>query len=112
MDLDPGIVAYRLKTLDDEGDWFYTWLSVFGTDGSQQVRLLKSGPDVDGDGSSGAVVYGDWRDVEGVQIPFRRALVKGLAETRQTQYITTHCEVVREVPETAFRMPSGAQKGE
>ncbi|MCH7728324.1 MAG: trypsin-like peptidase domain-containing protein [Planctomycetes bacterium] len=105
-------VAYRLKTLDDEGDWFYIWLSVFGTDGRQQVRLLKSGPDLDGDGSSGAVVYGDWRAVEGVKIPFRRALVKGLAEIRQAQYITTHCEVVREVPETAFQMPSKAPKGE
>jgi len=88
-----GQVAYRVKSVDDEGDWFYVWLSVFGQSG-QQVRLLKAGPDVDCNRAAGGMTFGDWKTVQGVKLPFRRNLVKGLSETSELTYTTTGCTTV------------------
>jgi serine protease Do len=87
-------ISYRLKTIDDEGDWFYVWLSVFGQDGAQEVRLLKAGPDLDCDRAAGGMTYRDWRSVDGVMLPFQRDLVKGLSEQVELTYTTTRCDVV------------------
>lgn len=83
-------IAYRMKTVDKEGDWFYVWLSVFGEAG-QEVRLLKAAPDVDCDRSAGGMTFGDWQIVDGVRLPFQRDLVRGLSEAVESTYTMTRC---------------------
>ncbi len=99
------LAAYRLKTLDEMGDWFYIWLSVVDRQSHTSIRLLKSGPDLDGDGRSGAVTYSDWRVVEGLRFPYRRQMVRELSEQPQIRFETTNCEAVGEISEDEFRMP-------
>lgn len=89
-----GQISYRLKTIDDRGDWFYVWLGLFDQQGRRRVELLKCGPDADCDRAAGGVIFGDWRTVESGKWPFRRNLVQGLAEDVKLTYTTTRCESV------------------
>ena len=102
--------AYRMKTLDSEGDWFYVWLSVIDEQSQVSVRLLKSSPDINADKASGAVTYSDWRTAEGIQVPHRRDFVQGLAEESQWRFVTKSCESVQEVADSEFQLPSDAKK--
>ena len=76
-----GRLAYRLMYLDEDDDWFYCWLSLYGESGAPQVRLLKVASHRDCAGDSKGVVFGQWRDVDGVEFPFEKRLVSGLHET-------------------------------
>ncbi len=104
-------VAYRLKTMDDAGEWFYVWLSVLDEHmQTQQVRLLKASPDINGDGRTGAVTYSDWRLVESLRWPFRRHLVRGIAEQVELEFVTTSIESVPQFSAADFAKPQANEK--
>jgi serine protease Do len=101
-----GRVAYRLKSIDAAGDWFYVWLSVLDDGGQPHVELLKSGPDVDADPSRPAVLYADWREIGGLRFPFRRSLVKELAERENLRFVARDFESLKAVSDSEFASPS------
>jgi S1-C subfamily serine protease len=103
-----GQCAYRLKTVDAEGDWFYVWLSLLDQQGTPSVRLLKAGADRDADKSQPAVLYSDWRTVGGIQVPHRRQFVRGLGEQVVMEMVTTNCESLQHVDESVFEKPNDA----
>ena len=99
-------ISYRLRTTDDEGDWFHIWLSVLDAEGQPQVRLLKSGPDADANRSPGAITYHDWQEVDGVRLPFRRELVRELAEQTELIFTTEKC-VTTDLDQGEFEFDKG-----
>ncbi len=98
--------AYRLKTVDAEGDWFYVWLSVTDENSRLNVKLTKTSPDLDGDGPRGAVTYSDWRGIAGVQWPYRRDLVRRLSEESELSFVTQTCETLEEISDAEFVKPN------
>jgi len=102
--------AYRIKTLDNEGDWFYVWLSVIDENSRVSVRLLKSSPDINADKASGAVTYSDWQMAEGIQVPHRREFVQGLGEASQLRFVTKSCESRQEISDSEFQIPGDGKK--
>lgn len=101
-------IAYRVKTVDAAGDWFYVWLSVLGEHGRPEVRLLKASADLDSGGFGGAVTFADWQMVAGVRLPFRRELVRGLSEQTVLRMVAENCELLSEVADVEFRSPAHA----
>ncbi|MEQ8787854.1 MAG: trypsin-like peptidase domain-containing protein [Pirellulaceae bacterium] len=100
-----GQTAYRLKTLDDGGDWFYLWLRVEPGVDHAVVTLLKCGPSLDAAAPDAATVFDDWRLVDGIRWPHRRVLVNGLSETPLAT-ITTESARAYEPSDDDFRLPS------
>jgi hypothetical protein len=72
------------------------------------VALLKSGPDTDSVGPNPSVIYGDWREVQGVRWPHERALVEGLGEKVVSQFKTVKCDVLLQITEAEFKAPENA----
>ncbi len=107
-----GQPAYRVKSIDDRGDWFYVWLSVLGEDGQPGVRLLKSGADIDGKSPAMAVTFADWRSISGMPLPFRRALVDGISENEVVQFQTVQAEALSDLSQEMFEVPGDAATDE
>ena len=82
-DKSQGMVASRIMWLDEDDDWFYGWLSLYNENGAEQVRLLKVSGDKDCSGSSHGITFGDYRESEGVMLPWRKDRVSGLDEQIQ-----------------------------
>lgn len=73
--------AYRIVVEDAAGVRTRLWLSLFDADGRMQTRLLKIAPGGDEPGGDGlAMVFFDYRLVDGVMLPHARQLVRGLEE--------------------------------
>lgn len=78
-----GRPVVRLKQLDVEKDWFYTWLSTGFVDHSQSDRksdLVRAAADLDCDGKAGGVVFRGWRNSGGLRVPSEILLVRGIGE--------------------------------
>lgn len=97
-------IAYRVKTLDKGGDWFFVWLSLENDKGEREVRLLKASADKNADGESGAVSFLDWREFGGMQIPYRRDFVNGLEEKIGFQAFTINVSPVSELTDDLFKL--------
>ena len=105
-----GRAAYRIKTIDAGGDWFYLWLSVESQKpGQPALRLLKAGADADAAGPDPAVIYSDWRLVAGLSLPHHRALVSTLSEKSVLEMVTRQADRIELDGET-FAMPAIANK--
>jgi S1-C subfamily serine protease len=102
--------AYRLKTLDAGGDWFYLWLAVEPTPAENDSEpappfvLLKAGPELDARPPDHSIVYRDWRLVGGLRLPHRRAFVSGMGETIVAELIADSI-ASRETNDDDFRIP-------
>ena len=101
--------AFRLKTVDDKSDWFYVWATIFDEEGQLNIRLSKASADLDADGTSGGVVYKDWKEFEGVKFPSRREFIKGLSETMAKVALADSVKLESGIDAALFRVsdPSG-----
>jgi len=77
-----GKPVVRLKTLDDEKDWFYSWVSpgFADADRGSPSELVKVSADLNCDLKSGGVVFRDWQSVNGWRVPGQILFVSGLDE--------------------------------
>ncbi|MGI9516994.1 MAG: hypothetical protein ACR2NP_08120, partial [Pirellulaceae bacterium] len=73
-------LSSRIMMLDDDDDWFYYWLSLYDDSGHEQTRLLKISSDRDCGRRSRGMTFEDYKDVDGVAVPFLKTLVSGLNE--------------------------------
>lgn len=91
-----GQPAIRLKSLDAEQDWFYSWVDTgFASDGAAgRSRLIKASADLDGDGKGGAMVFRGWKLQHGWLVPDERIHVSGLEEKPLATWRTISVEVV------------------
>ncbi len=74
-----GSPSIRLKSLDAEKDWFYSWVSS-GFAGGEDSVLVKAAADMDCDGKSGGVVFREWKTKSGWRVPAEIRIVKNLDE--------------------------------
>lgn len=103
-------IAHRLKTLDDGGNWFYTWLSVPEGYDRSDVRLLRAS--VDMDCNEGAVTFDDWVDSAGLNWPHQRLFVSGLGEDVQQSIITDRVETIEALDPSIFALETAAVDNE
>ena len=97
-------IAYRVKTIDDRGDWFFAWFSLFNEQLQPEVRLLKASSDKDADGDGGGVNFVDWREFNGVMLPYQRDFIAGLEESVRMQAFTTDVTLVSELSDELFSL--------
>lgn len=95
-------IAYRLRIVDSEGDWFHLWLSVVDNAGQPHVELLKSGTDADAPSERPALTWSDWRSPKGVRIPFRRIVVTGIEESPQQIIVTKEASGLNKIDDALF----------
>jgi hypothetical protein len=96
-------LCYRLSATDAESsEQLFVWLSVLDDRGQPKIELVKSGVGLDDDESIPAALYGDFRPLGSYQIPHRRTLVRGLAESAQMEVVTTKCEPLSSVEAAWF----------
>ncbi len=100
-----GGLCYRLSATDQESEQFFVWLSV--TDDALQpaVQLQKTGVGIDDDEPIASVVYDDWDDTEGLFLPWKATLVRGLAETPELVIDTQSCSALAEIEDAFFQAP-------
>jgi hypothetical protein len=101
-----GRLCYRLSATDPSSEQLFVWLSVYGSAGTPQIELVKSGVGIDDEEPIPSTIYGDFRPVEGVAIPHQRTLVSGLAEAPGLAIVTTNCELLSETGSELFAAPS------
>lgn len=97
--------AFRINLTDESTEEAYLWLSVFGAEGRPVIGLLKSGVALDDEDPIPSVRFVDWQTVANRQLPRKRELVTGLAETVQQTFVNQSCEVVKEVTSGLFGIP-------
>ena len=71
--------AYRMKLLDSEGDPLYAWISMYGSDGLPDHRLVKVA--ANRDCRDGGLRFDKWATVNELHLPVQSRLVTGLAES-------------------------------
>lgn len=96
-----GVVTSRMMWLDEDDDWFYGWLSLYDDAGSEQVYLLKVASDRDCPENAPGITLADYRETEGVMIPWEKNLVHGLDEQVQWTAVTRSIDPV-ELDEALF----------
>lgn len=101
--------AYRLKSIDERGNWFYCWLSIPEGMDKTELRLLKAS--VDMDSGEGAVTFGQWTQHDGLNWPQQRTFVRGLAELPRMSIVTRQM-VAMESPASEMFQISSTESGE
>ncbi|MEL7497467.1 MAG: trypsin-like peptidase domain-containing protein [Planctomycetota bacterium] len=79
--------AYRMKLVDEEGDPYFVWLSMYGNDGLPQTRILKASGHVDC--RDGGVRFDDWKQVDDILVPSSCAIITGVGEANVMSIIHT-----------------------
>ncbi|MDX1946263.1 MAG: trypsin-like peptidase domain-containing protein [Pirellulaceae bacterium] len=103
-----GRLCYRLSVTDPSSEQLFVWLSVFDEQGRPAIQLLKSGVGIDDEEPIPSTVYGDFRPTAGRLIPFRRTLVRSLAESVQLRIDASECALLSgEVDPALFAKPVG-----
>ena len=92
--------------LDEDEDWFYCWLSVYDDDGRPQVKLMKCSSDKNCSTNAKGISMSDWRDVDGIKIPFTKQLISGLNESVVWTAKTVNCQVTNEIDADLFHLPA------
>lgn len=106
-----GSLAYRLKAIDADSDELFVWLSVLGSDGQPQVRLVKTAETYDDERTPG-VIYDAWRDAGGVQFPHERRIVQGLAEATSLTIKTQDVAPLKTLDDSLFAKPSDERQAQ
>ena len=100
-----GRLCYRLSATDKDSEEFFVWLSVTDDNLHPHVQLQKTGVGIDDDEPIASVVYDDWDDTEGLYLPWKATLVRGLAETPELVIDAQSCSALAEIDEAFFQAP-------
>ncbi len=100
-----GRLCYRLSATDKDSEQFFVWLSVCDDAIQPQVQLQKSGVGIDDDEPIAAVIYDEWDDTEGLFLPWKATLVRGLGETPELVVDTQSCSALAEIEDAFFQAP-------
>jgi len=95
--------AFRLRVRQADGPACLFWFSVLDGSDRFEVRLLKAALDSESKGADRAWTFGDYRTVDGLRVPHRVRLVRGLEERVEREYVVSACKVLGTVPDGAFR---------
>ena len=107
-----GSAAYRFKLIDDNNDWYYFWLSMYGSEGHQEIRLVKGCCEKDADDNSGAWALQKWSSEKQWLIPRVRMLVDNLEEKTRMTVKTTSVETSTKADDSLYTAPTAEkQKG-
>lgn len=98
-------LCYRLSATDASSEQLFVWLSVTGTGGQPHIELVKSGVGYDNDEPIPSTVYSEFQPLDGLMLPVRRTLVRGLAEQPDLSVVTTKARTLTEVPSDLFAKP-------
>jgi hypothetical protein len=108
-DLAQGTICYRVLAEDQHGNRMMFWFSLLNDSGDFETRLLKMALADDKDQPvSEATLLADYRDVDGVRVPFRGPMVVGLDERVGFDVVHMKIELMRQLPADAFAMPAAA----
>jgi len=100
-----GRLCYRLSATDNESEEFFVWLSVTNDELQPHVQLQKTGVGINDDELIASVIYDEWDDTEGLYLPWKATLVRGLAETPELVIDTQSCSALAEIDEASFQAP-------
>jgi S1-C subfamily serine protease len=100
-----GRLCYRLSATDKESEQLFVWLSVCDDEIQPRIQLQKTGVGIDDDEPIASVVYDDWDDTEGLFLPWKATLVRGLAETPELVIDTQSCSALAEIDDAFFQAP-------
>lgn len=100
-----GRLCYRLSATDKESEQFFAWLSVTDDNLQPRVQLQKTGVGIDDDEPIASVVYDEWDDTDGLYLPWKATLVRGLAEHPELVMDTQSCSALAEIDEAFFQAP-------
>jgi hypothetical protein len=98
-------LCYRMSATDPSSEQLFVWLSVFDAEGAPRIELVKSGVGTGDEEPIPSTIYGDFRTVEGVSIPFRRTLVRGLAEEVDLSIASRECVHLAHIDDKHFAQP-------
>ncbi|MEE2642762.1 MAG: trypsin-like peptidase domain-containing protein [Planctomycetota bacterium] len=101
--------AFRLKTIDEENDWFYLWATLFNDRGEFDIRLSKASADLDADGTSGGVLFGQWQQVSGVRFPVRRDFFRGLDESVTGSAVAEKIQLIEGIRASQFEISASGE---
>ena len=100
-----GRLCYRLSATDAESEQFFVWLSVCDDSVNPRVQLQKSGVGIDDDEPIPSVTYDEWEETEGLSLPWKRTIVRGLAEAPELSIETQSCSALAEIDDAFFLVP-------
>lgn len=100
-----GRLCYRLSATDKESEQFFVWLSVCDDEIQPRVQLQKTGVGIDDEEPIASVIYDEWDDTEGLFLPWRATLVRGLAEAPELVIDTQSCSALAEIEDAFFQAP-------
>ena len=98
-------LCYRLSSTDATSEQLFVWLSVANEQGSPHVEIVKSGVGIDDEEPIPSTCYSDFRPIQGLLIPQRRALVRSLAESEDLVVVTIQCEPLADFSADLFQRP-------
>ncbi len=100
-----GRLCYRLSSTDKESEQLFVWLSVCNDAIEPSVQLQKTGVGIDDEEPIAAVTYDQWKQSDGLQLPHKMTLVRGLAEAPELSIEAQSCSAVAEIDDAFFQAP-------
>jgi serine protease Do len=100
-----GRLCYRLSATDKESEQLFVWLSVCNDEIQPCVQLQKSGVGIDDEEPISSVAYDEWEETDGLSLPWKATLVRGLAETPELVIDTQSCSALAEIDDAYFQAP-------
>ncbi|MBC7854019.1 MAG: hypothetical protein IAF94_11325, partial [Pirellulaceae bacterium] len=100
-----GRLCYRMSATDKESEQFFLWLSVCDDEIQPGVQLQKTAVGIDDEEPIASVIYDEWDDTDGLFLPWKATLVRGLAETPELVIDTQSCSALAEIEDAFFQAP-------
>ena len=100
-----GRLCYRLSATDKESEQLFVWLSVCDDEIQPRVQLQKTGVGIDDEEPISSVIYDKWEQTDGLSLPWKATLVRGLAETPEFVIDTQSCSALAEIDDAFFQAP-------
>jgi serine protease Do len=100
-----GRLCYRLSATDASSEQLFVWLSVDYDPRTPRIDLVKSGVGIDDSEPIPSTIYGQLESFEGLTIPAKRTLVRGLSEAVGLEIVTSECKAESKVSEGLFARP-------
>lgn len=98
-------LCYRLSATDPSSEQLFVWLSVHDASGTPWIELVKSGVGTGDEEPIPSTIYSEFRPLQGLSLPIRRTLVRGLAEHVELSIVASQLRSLTEVTDEMFARP-------
>ena len=99
-----GRLCYRLSVTDASSEELFLWLT-FSPNPAGPLELIKVGVGLDDHEPIPSTLLSDFQQIGSYEIPHRRVMVRGIAESEAFEIRTTSCQAASTFDEMIFALP-------